>query len=134
MQLAVQVSKEATCPRAQVGSVLVKDNRVISLGFNGSCRGTETCKEGGCWIQIRDDVQTCARAVHSETNAILNAAYNGVSTKDCVLFCNLNPCLQCLKILINAGIKQVYYLEEYPDKVKNKLLQEGQITCTKIVI
>lgn len=131
-KLAKQVAKEATCPRASVGAVLVHDDRVISLGYNGSVRNTRHCKDSGCWLQPKDDRQTCMRAVHAEANALINAAYGGAATKGSVLFCTHKPCVQCLKLLINAGIEEVFYLQEYSDKLVDELLEPRVIPLIKL--
>lgn len=120
--LAQQVAKEATCPRASVGAVLVKDDRVISLGYNGSLRNTTHCKEEGCWLQPKEDRQACVRAVHAEANALVSASYGGATTKYSILFCTHKPCIHCLKLLIGAGVGEIFYLQDYPDQLVDKLL------------
>lgn len=127
LSLAEKVSTQATCPRASVGAVLVNDDRVISVGYNGAPRGSGHCKEEGCWLQPKEDRQSCMKAVHAETNCVLNAAYGGASTKGALLFCTHKPCVHCAKLLINAGVPKVFYLYEYKDKLADELLKSKLI-------
>jgi dCMP deaminase len=132
LNLAKEVATESTCPRAQVGSVLVNDDRVISLGYNGAPRGVPHCKDGGCWLRRKGHKLSCALAVHSEVNAIINAAYGGAATKNSMLFCTHKPCVDCTKLLINAGVGQVFYIKDYVDKLADKLVSCRQILMVKV--
>jgi dCMP deaminase len=107
MAMAKVISELSTCNKRQVGAVLVKNNRVISMGFNGSPSGCDHCNQGECYI----GGPPCRRAVHAETNAIIAAALHGVCTEESTLYCTLRPCLECSKAIINAGITHIYYLE-----------------------
>lgn len=121
--LAVTASLAGTCPRAQVGAVLVGDDRVIGLGYNGSPRGTPHCQSAGCWLGLgQDGREHCYRAVHAESNALVNAAYAGAATNQAILVTTHRPCVTCLKLLINAGIQTAYYEHEYEDVRTNNLL------------
>jgi dCMP deaminase len=132
LNLAKEVATESTCPRAQVGSVLVNDDRVISLGYNGAPRGIPHCKEDGCWLRRKGNKLSCALAVHSEINAVINAAYGGASTKNSMLFCTHKPCIDCTKLLINAGVGQVFYINHYADKLADKLVSYNRITLVRM--
>jgi len=116
MDLAEHVARQATCPRASVGAVIVRDDRVLSMGYNGSPRKIPHCRDAGCWIQERDGTKSCVRAVHAEANAVANAAYMGMATRGGVVFATHYPCVQCLKLIINAGIEEIYYARDYDDK------------------
>ena len=122
LKLALEVAKEGTCPRAKVGAVLVHDSRPISIGYNGSPRGTEHCNKIGCWYLTKGKRKHCLRAVHAELNAILNAAYVGISTNGTTLYCTHKPCVDCLKTLINSGVRNVFYLNDYDDELADKLV------------
>jgi dCMP deaminase len=122
MDLAVHAATMGTCSRAGVGAVIVRDDRVLSLGFNGSARHTPHCKEDGCWIQQRGSTISCVRSVHAEANAICNAAYMGVETRGGEIFCTHYPCVNCLKLIINAGIQKLYYVKPYDDEYSDKLV------------
>jgi len=106
------IATRATCDRLKVGAVLVKDKHIISTGYNGSLSGEPHCDEIG-----HDIVDNhCIRVVHSEVNAIAQAAKLGISTQGTTLYCNYLPCYNCLKTIISAGVINVYYRHSYrPD-------------------
>lgn len=118
LEIAHVTSKRSTCPSRQVGSVLVNENRnIISSGYNGAPRGTEHCDSRCLSREKGRDFDVC-KAVHAEVNAIANAAYNGVSTKDTSMYCTVSPCYMCSRIMINAGIRHVFCSGLYnPDKI-----------------
>ena len=95
--------------RLHVGAIIVKDDRIISIGYNGMPAGWDNNCEYEVYEEVGDDTETVLKTkpevLHAETNAILNAAYMGVSTKDCILFCTHAPCLKCTKELINAVLQ-----------------------------
>jgi len=102
-----------TCDRLRVGCVLVKENRIIATGYNGSLPEQPHCDTVG-HLMVNDH---CVRTVHAEANAIMQAAKFGISTKGAVCYVNWFPCLNCLKLLISAGIAKVYYKDIYrPDR------------------
>lgn len=109
MAMAHHAALRATCPRANVGVVLVKDKRIISTGYNGSPAGLPHCTEVGC-LMIDGH---CQRAIHAEQNAIIQAALHGISTAGAVCYCTHYPCSTCAKLLINAGISRVVYHHHY---------------------
>jgi dCMP deaminase len=109
MTIAHAVATRATCPRASVGAVLVRNGYQIACGYNGAPRGLPHCLDVGC-LMVDDH---CARAVHSECNAIIQAALHGVSTAGATCFITHYPCLVCSKMLINAGVVRVVYHEAY---------------------
>ena len=106
MKMARTIAKLSTCNKKHVGAVLVKNDRVISMGYNGSPSGCDHCTRKECHL----DGPTCRRAVHAEMNAVIAAALHGICTEGSTLYCTLRPCLECTKVLINAGIVQIYYL------------------------
>jgi len=106
MGMAILVSKRGTCPRAQVGAVLVRDKRIISIGYNGAPAGQPHCLDMGCIMVDKG----CVRAVHAEANVIAFAAKQGISTLDATMYVTLEPCINCAKLMINAGIKEVVIL------------------------
>lgn len=107
--MAHVASLRSTCPRARVGVVLVKDRRVVATGYNGSPAGLPHCLEVGCLMVDGH----CQRAIHAEQNAIVQAALHGVSTAGTACYCTHYPCSTCAKLLINAGVSKVFYLNEY---------------------
>jgi dCMP deaminase len=111
MQVASLFSTRAECQKASVGCCIVKDNRIISCGYNGDFPGGEGCT----WDETcpQDSNGNCLRAVHAEQNAISFCAKNGISTNEAVLYTTLSPCISCAKIIVQSGIKKVVYLNEY---------------------
>ena len=109
MKIAAAVSERSTCDRAFVGSVLVLDKRILTTGFNGSPAGQEHCDESG---HLMVDGH-CVRTIHAETNAIIQAALHGVSTRGATCYVTHLPCINCTKVLINAGIVRIVYGEAY---------------------
>jgi dCMP deaminase len=112
MEIAQQVSTRATCPRKQVGCVIVKDKTIVATGYNGSLPSEPHCVTNGCFMQ--DD--HCVRTIHAETNAINQAAKNGVSLKGATIYCNVEPCWSCYKNIVSAGIETIYYKQPYGNK------------------
>ncbi|MDH5160194.1 ComE operon protein 2 [Heyndrickxia oleronia] len=103
------LSYRSTCTRLAVGATIVRDKRIIAGGYNGSIAGGEHCIDEGCYVIDNH----CIRTIHAETNAILQCAKFGVPTNGAEIYVTHFPCLQCCKTIIQAGIKSVYYSEDY---------------------
>ena len=122
MELAQNLAKRSHCVKAQVGAVLTKETRIVSLGYNGPPAGTHNCDEvwpeEGC---PRDSKGSCSLALHAEQNAILYAAKNNISIEGSTLYITLSPCISCARIIFTTGIKKVFYLNSYSDfkRLKN---------------
>lgn len=116
MELAENLAKRSHCVKAQVGAVLTKDTRIVSLGYNGPPAGTHNCDlewpKDGC---PRDSKGSCSLALHAEQNAILYASKNNVVMEGCTLYVTLSPCISCARVIYTMGIKKVYYLNSYAD-------------------
>lgn len=114
MNLATDLAKRSHCVKAQVGAVLTKDTRIISIGYNGPPAGTHNCDEEfpehGC---PRDSKGSCSLALHAEENAILYAVKNGANLEGATLYTTLSPCLPCARLIFSAGIKHVYFDKSY---------------------
>lgn len=132
MNVAETVKMRSTCLSAKKGAIVVKDKMILSTGYCGTPKSVKHCTEGGCQRctsrhlgKIKSGVysEPCL-CVHSEENAIIQAAYNGTSTKGATLYTTFTPCLACAKTIINAGIKEVVAKVTYPDDVGTKLLKE----------
>lgn len=125
MELAVNLSKRSHCVKRQVGAVLVKDTRIVSIGYNGPPAGTHNCDEQwpeeGC---PRDSKGSCSLALHAEENAILYAVQNGTSIEGCTLYVTLSPCIACARIVFSMKISKVIYLQSYA-KYKGLACDEG---------
>jgi len=131
MEMAQVVSKRSTCLRRSVGAILVKDKHILSTGYNGAPKGLKHCDEEGC---LRKDLNIpsgqrheLCRGLHAEQNAIIQAAVFGISIKDSVLYCTNTPCVVCVKMLINAGVKEIIFSGDYPDELAKKMLSESNI-------
>lgn len=120
MNIAGEVARRSNCLTRQVAAIVVRDRRIISTGYNGTPRNTKNCFEGGCLRCAARTESTAGTKLeectcsHGEENAIVQAAYHGISLKDSVLYSTFSPCLLCAKMIINAGIKEVIYTADYP--------------------
>ena len=124
MKIAYAVSERSTCDRAFVGSVLVRDKRILTTGFNGSPAGQDHCEDVG---HLMVDGH-CIRTIHAETNAIIQAALHGISTRGATCYVTHFPCINCTKALINAGIDRIVYSVAYrKDENAIRFLEAAQI-------
>lgn len=136
MEIAALVAKRSTCLRRSVGAVIVKDKRILSTGYNGAPSGIRHCLEVGC---LREQLNVASgerhelcRGIHAEQNAIIQAAFHGVSIRDSALFCTNLPCSICAKMIINAGIRKIYYQSGYADALSEDMLQEASIEVIQV--
>ncbi|MBU0777712.1 dCMP deaminase family protein [Patescibacteria group bacterium] len=135
MCIAKVVCLRSTCLRHNIGCVIVKDNVIISTGYNGAVKSSEHCIDIGC---IRNEmnipsgtrIETC-RAVHAEQNALLQA---GSNAQDSILYVNATPCITCCKLMVNAGIKKIVIPknDSYPDKDGIIILRNVNITIVEL--
>ncbi len=128
MDMAKLAARRSSCLRRAVGAVLVKDRRLLSTGYNGVPSGVTHCEVAGC---LRERLQVpsgerheLCRGLHAEQNAIIQAAFHGVSIRDAVLYCTNLPCIICAKMLINAGVRRIVYLEGYADPLTEEMIRE----------
>jgi dCMP deaminase len=131
IKIAALVGERSTCLRHKVGAVIVKDKRLLSTGYNGAVKSVKDCIEKGC---LRDELKIpsgtrheICRAVHAEQNAIIQAAFYGVDTRNAIMYCTHTPCMICAKMMINAGIKEIVTYNNYPDANALELLKEADI-------
>lgn len=124
--MAVTASKRATCPRRAVGAVLVSpSNCLIGTGYNGAPRKLPHCTDAGCTIQQVNGRDSCQRAVHAELNAVINAGRKGDSTIGSTLYVTAFPCLRCSLLIVQAGISEVWSMDDYPDHGEDILTEAG---------
>jgi len=109
MGQSVLLSLRSTCSRLEVGATIVRDNRIIAGGYNGSVSGDVHCIDGACYVLSGH----CVRTIHAEMNAILQCAKFGIATDSAEIYVTHFPCLNCLKMILQAGIKKIYYLADY---------------------
>ena len=107
MGMVELLEKRSICNRAKVGAVVVLNNRPISIGYNGPPSGVDVC------CQVGD--KECLHTIHAEMNAIAWAARLGVSLNGSEMYVSMSPCLACAKVIINSGIRKVYYRDPYRD-------------------
>ncbi|OPX78535.1 MAG: tRNA-specific adenosine deaminase [Methanosaeta sp. PtaB.Bin039] len=134
MEIAAVVSKRSTCLRNQVGALFVKENRILSTGYNGAPTGLPHCDSVGC---LRERVASgtrheLCRAVHAEQNAIIQAAIHGVSIEGATLYCTHQPCILCAKMMINGRVRKVVYRQSYPDQDALKFLELAGIEVVRL--
>ncbi len=136
MEITKVVAKRSTCIRRKVGAILVRDKQILATGYNGSPKNLEHCQSKGCLRQKLNipsgQRHEICRAVHAEQNAVIQAAVNGVSIKNAVLYCTNFPCSICAKILVNAEIKKIYIADDYQDDLSKQILQEAGIDVVKL--
>lgn len=144
LNIAEEISKFSKCVSKQVGCIVVKDDRIISTGCNGTPHGAINCnsifnKERISDLQYRECHHQFSESMecHAEENAILNAAYYGISIKDSIFFVSMKPCESCLKKIISLGVKDIYYRYEYDRFIEyseyvNKMIRDLKIRITKI--
>ena len=133
--VCLETSKLSTCISKQVGAVLVRDNRIVAIGYNGVAKGEKHCNEIFDTTFDRDEHSAWSKhhEYHAEENLLLFCLREGISTKDCLLFVSLSPCINCAKLIANSGIEKVYYIEEYDrDKTGLKFLEEHNISIVQI--
>jgi dCMP deaminase len=111
MNISRVVSSRSTCDRKFVGAVIVRDKTILSTGYNGSIRGMPHCTEVGHMMEEGH----CVATIHAESNAILQAAKNGVSIDGASIYVTASPCWNCFKQVANAGIRRIVYGEFYRD-------------------
>lgn len=131
MEIAHVVKKRSTCLSRQIGAVIVKDNHIITTGYNGAPSGMKHCLDSGCirremGVPSGERHELC-KAVHAEQNAIIQAAKLGLSVDGGTLYCTTAPCAICAKMIINAGIKEVIYEGEYPDTLAMEYFNEAMV-------
>ena len=116
MDLAGNLAVKSHCVKIHVGSVITKDTRIVSLGYNGPPAGTHNCDEE--WPEVgcpRSSKGSCSLALHAEENAILYAAKNRITLEGATLYVTLSPCISCARMIYTTGIKRVLYRDSYAE-------------------
>jgi dCMP deaminase len=135
LKIARDAAERSTCLRRHVGAVLVRDKRILATGYNGAPRGVAHCLDVGC---LREEMNVpsgqrheLCRGVHAEMNALLQCAYHGVEAGNATLYSTSVPCSLCSKMIINAGVRRVVYLGEYPDDLGRELLEAAGVELVR---
>ena len=131
MEITRLVAERSTCTRRKVGAIAVKDKRILATGYNGAPAGMADCFEVGCLrarlgIKSGERHELC-RGLHAEQNVIIQCAVHGVSLHGAEIYCTHQPCLICSKMLINCGIRAVFFGEPYPDEMAEAMLLEAGV-------
>jgi dCMP deaminase len=137
MRITHEVAERSTCLRAKVGAVIVRDRSILATGYNGSPAGLPHCTEAGCLIYESRNPdgeieQNCFRTIHAEINAITQAARNGAAIRDADIYVTHTPCIHCLKVLINTGIRTVFYGKPYKLNTLADLLKYARIRLVAV--
>ncbi|EGJ50669.1 deoxycytidylate deaminase [Desulfocurvibacter africanus] len=132
MKIAYLVAERSTCLRRKVGAIAVKDKRIAATGYNGVPSGLAHCEDVGCLrekmgIPSGQRHELC-RGLHAEQNVIIQAATHGVDISGASIYCTTQPCLICTKMLINVGVKEIWFAEAYPDELSQGMLTEAGVT------
>lgn len=119
----------STCTRLAVGATIVRDNRIIAGGYNGSISGGDHCIDHGCYVVGNH----CVRTIHAEMNALLQCSKYGIPVAGSTLYVTHFPCLQCTKAIIQAGIRHVIYATDYKnDEYALNLYDQADVTVQHI--
>jgi dCMP deaminase len=126
MNIARVVASRSTCERKFVGAVIVRDKTILSTGYNGSIRGMPHCIDVGHMMEEGH----CVATIHAESNAIIQAAKNGVAIDGASIYVTASPCWNCFKIITNSGIRRIVYGEFYRD---NRIFEVAQKLNVELV-
>ena len=144
MRMAKVAASRGDCLGTRAGTVIVVDDRIVSTGFNGAPDGVTHCSDGGCprceakaegIIQSGEDLDKCL-CVHAEENAILSAARHGIRLSGCDIYTTVQPCLGCLRQIIQVRANKVLYRNEYPlarstRVAYDRLCRESHLTVSR---
>jgi len=127
LKMALEWAKLSHCKRKQVGALIVKDRMIISDGYNGTPTGFDNCCEG-------DTGETHWYVLHAEANAMMKIAQSTHDAKGATLYITLSPCKECSKLILQAGIKRVVYINAYKDNSGLEFLKSADIELTHLPI
>ena len=137
MEITHLVSTRSTCLRRKVGAIIVKDKRILSTGYNGAPKELPHCLDVGCLREQmnipRGERHELCRGIHAEQNAIIQAATSGTDISGAILYSTHYPCSLCIKMLLNASIVKVYYLEGYPDNLSKQFAEESGLKIKQLI-
>ena len=141
MSVAHLISRRAPCTRGHIGAVIVRDNNILSTGYNGAPSGLPHCNDNGSSCRIYKSIhpdgtieENCVNTIHAEINAIAQAAKHGVSIRDSDIYITASPCIHCIKVLINVGIKTIYYAKPYKIEHIAELVKLSGIQLLQVTI
>lgn len=136
MGITYMVAERSTCTRRKVGAIAVRDKRILATGYNGAPANISHCLDVGC---LREELgvpsgqrHEICRGLHAEQNVIVQAAIHGVSIAGADIYCTTQPCLICAKMLINCGVKTIYFAEGYPDELSENVFAEAGVRLERL--
>ncbi|GAB6175415.1 cytidine/deoxycytidylate deaminase family protein [Desulfobaculum senezii] len=136
MGITYMVAERSTCTRRKVGAIAVRDKRILATGYNGAPANISHCLDVGC---LREELgvpsgqrHEICRGLHAEQNVIVQAAIHGVSIAGADIYCTTQPCLICAKMLINCGVKTIYFAEGYPDELSENMFAEAGVRLERL--
>jgi dCMP deaminase len=135
LRITEDVSERATCVKRKVGAIIVKDHHILATGYNGAPKGFKHCTEATC-LRLKLKVPSgqrheLCRGLHAEQNAIIQAAVQGVKIEGGTMYCTYQPCVICVKMMLNAGIVRLVYAGGYPDELAEEMLKESKMEVLK---
>src|SRR5215467_5844517 len=137
MTITQQVAERSTCTRAKVGAVIVRDKNILATGYNGAPAGLPHCIDVGCLVYKSttpsgEVEENCFRTIHAEINAITQAAKNGHAIRDADIYITHTPCIHCFKVLVNTGIKRIFYERPYKLQTIGELQRYTNVTLEQV--
>ena len=137
MTITRQVAERSTCKRAKVGAVIVRERNILTTGYNGAPAGMPHCTEVGCLIYKSqtpsgETEENCYRTIHAEINAIAQAAKNGTNISGADIYVTHTPCIHCLKVLVNTGVRRIFYEKAYKLHTVQELLTSSQVELEQV--
>jgi dCMP deaminase len=137
LDMAERFAKLSYAKRLKVGAIVVKDNRVISIGYNGTPAGWDNECEYIDLVETNEDSGVISRTkeevIHAEANAISKLARDGEAGVNSTMFCTHAPCIHCSKLIYGAGIRNVYYRNSYRDELGIEFLKKCNIEVMKVL-
>lgn len=132
--VAIETSKLSTCRSVQVGAILVKDKRIISIGYNGVSSGSKHCNEifNKDFNRMEHHVWSLYNELHAEQNLISFCAKNGIETNDTILYVTTSPCIHCAKLIVASGIKEVFYVSKYDKECGIDFLSKNKVRVKQL--
>jgi len=134
MGLTETIAKWSSCYKENrsVGAIIVRNKRILTTGYNGAPAGVKSCKEKGECLRQKIGIPSGTRhelcyAIHAEQNAIIQAAKTGISIEGATMYCTHQPCVICSKMIVNAGISKVIFLNPYPDDFSVEIFKEAGV-------
>lgn len=125
LRIAEETAQLSYCERKKVGAILVKDDNIVAFAYNGTVRGSDNVCEN-------ENFETKREVLHAELNAIAKIAKSNMSSENSIMYVTLSPCIDCAKLIIQSGIKEVYYKELYRDPSGIQFLEDSMVKCYQI--